>query len=124
MNRAASIRRERELRERGDWHHEQGNLNMAVRDIESHVTDYGRHHRLVVSGEGGLRLVIREDVDTHPGLALSTDRDRRRVARIDSPYSLRGCRLVHVSSTPYQGSQGSRIEHVYHINRPRIHWMS
>lgn len=98
-----------------DRHGVPGQLNVYVLDVDSEVTGYGRHNRLVVFGSlpgEPARITIREDVR---GLPMSTDQDRRKVANHPG-HRLHGnrARLTYVGSEPYDiPSFGPAIEHVY-----------
>lgn len=117
---ARSVLRRRELAaiERAEHHGEPHQLNHYVRDVDSDVTDYGRHNRLVVFGpsvtqpdpDGRNVVTIREDVH---GLPMSTEEDRLRAANGWQRMHPARTRLVHESSTPYTGNLGECIEHVY-----------
>jgi len=99
-----------------DGHGVPGQLNVLYLDVDSDVTNYGRHNRLVVFGSlpgEPRKLTIREDI--RDGLPMSTDSDRRRVAnrpghRLHPKHS----RLTYVESVPYDiPGFGSAIEHTY-----------
>jgi hypothetical protein len=96
-----------------------GQLNVYVLDVDSVVTGYGAHNRLVVMGPAlgsGERLIyIREDLR---GLPNSTDAQRRAVANHPAErMHPHGKRLTHVStSAPYDGRNGQSIDHVYAWN--------
>lgn len=101
---------------RAHWHNVPGQLNRAVLDVDSDVTNFGKHNRLVVFrgiGDESDIITIREDLRDLP---MSTEADRQRVAkRPGHRLHPRGSRLVHESSEPYTGRQGECIEHTYRI---------
>lgn len=102
-----------------DMHGVPGQLNAFVLDVDSIVTGYGAHNRLVVMGPAlgsGERLVyIREDLR---GLPLSTDAQRRTVAGHPAErMHPHGKHLTHVSTSAlYEGRNGQCIDHVYAWN--------
>lgn len=60
-------------------HNVPGQFNIYVLDVESDITNYGKHNRLLVlggTGEGSYYITVRED---GIGLPESTEQDRRRV---------------------------------------------
>lgn len=91
--------RERCLREARQRHNMPGQLNGYVLDIDSSITSYGKHNRLLVgrgTGQEQNLVTIRED---KRGFPLSTEKDRRKVLRgYQNPLN-RGERLVYLSST-------------------------
>lgn len=95
-----------------------GQLNVYVLDVDSEVTSFGKHNRLVVfrgTGDESDLLYLREDVRGRP---MTTETDRRRIAR-HPHHRLHGrrVRLTHLSSTPYDGRLGPCVEHLYRIGR-------
>jgi hypothetical protein len=117
--RAAAARRYRAKVDAGARHNEPRNLNVFVRDVESHVTDYGRHNRLVASQTVGdyAHVEVREDIIPGRPLAASTDEDRRRVIRRDGWAP--GSRLVYEGAgEPWTNGLGyTCVEHTYRIVR-------
>lgn len=116
---AAEAARERRIHDAGDRHGVPGQLNVVVLDVDSSVTNYGRHNRCVVMRDVAKpsEITVREDLR---GLPLTTDADRRRVANGWQRLHPRGSRLVHESSTRYTTPGfGESIEHIYRITQPR-----
>ena len=111
--------KERRLLDGNDPHGVPGQLNALVLDVDSEVTSYGRHNRLVVFGPSitqpveGERNVVTVREDVRPGLPMSTEEDRRRVASGFQRMHPKGTRLVHQSSEPYDGRLGPCVEHTY-----------
>lgn len=93
-----------------------GQLNVCVLDVESEVTNYGKHNRLVVFRGTGVEsqfIYIREDIRDLPE---STELDRMRIARhLWHRLHPAGSRLKHMSSERYGGILGPAIEHQYEI---------
>ncbi len=94
-----------------------GQVNVMVLDVDSDITSYGRHNRLLVfrgTGDESHLITVREDMR---GLPMSTDDDRRRAARGWQRLHPVGTRLVHVGSEEYDAMGGRSVEHVYRIER-------
>lgn len=90
-------------------------LNVNVLDVDSSITNYGRHNRCIIMRDVAdpSELLVREDLR---GLPLTTDADRRRVANGWQRLHPRGSRLVYESSTRYTTSNfGESIEHIYRV---------
>lgn len=68
---------ENKKREEKKLHGVPGQLNGYVLDIESDITGYGKHNRLLVSGHpDGRQITVRED---RRGLPNSEECDRQKV---------------------------------------------
>ena len=89
-------------------------LNIYTLDVESDVTSFGKHNRLVVFLDNATKHIeIREDIR---GLPSSTEKDRQRVARGCQRLHPRGTRLRFVSSDQWTDIHGHcHIDHVYDI---------
>jgi len=88
-------------------------VNTITPDLESDVTGYGRHNRLLVSGTPGQREVtIREDI--RPGLPMSNERDRMRVANGWQRQHPRGARLRYVATSERVRSGAGSWESVWY----------
>lgn len=117
-SRASKAARERALHDAGEYHGVPGQLNMIVLDVDSRVTDYGHHNRLLVSrgtGDEHNIMYVREDLR---GLPLSTEEDRRRA--LNHPLQrlhTRGERLRHLDSEQWASKLGETIDHRYEVVR-------
>ena len=90
-------------------------LNVEILDVASEVTCYGKHNRLIVFGDGPLRVAIREDIR---GLPMSTEADRQTIAKHpDHKMHGKDETLEHVSSVEYASPLGRSIEHTYRVTR-------
>ncbi len=94
-------------------------LNRKVLDVDSEVTGFGTHCRLVVFGDtDGRTIILREDVWADPTLPESTDWQRMSVAHHPNHrLHPEGTHLVQVSSERYTGPAGPCIEHRYDVYR-------
>lgn len=98
-------------------HGVEGQLNRLVLDVDSEVTGFGTHNRLVVFGDlDGSQVFVREDVSDDPALPLSTEWQRLSVAHHPS-HRLHpaGTTLEHVSSEPWTSPMGKSIDHTYRV---------
>ena len=88
-------------------------LNVEILDVDSEVTCYGKHNRLLVFGDGPLRVTIREDIR---GLPMSTEADRQTMAKHPA-HRMHGRdeTLEHVASVEYTSPLGRSIEHTYRV---------
>lgn len=115
-----NLRTEYATIDRGDHHGVPHQLNALVLDVDSHVTGFGRHSRLVVmggTGEDAHVVTIREDLCA--GLPESTEADRARMLK--SPTTITRAAVKHVESARYvswfDGHECPHIEHTYHLVR-------
>ena len=99
----------------GDFHGEEGHLNIRVRDQDSVVTGFGKHNRIVVFGElDGSMVEAREDFKW--GLPTATDEQRRKVMNGWHRMHPKGTRLDYVGSDePYTTSYGTSVTHHYKV---------
>ena len=99
-------------------HGVEGQLNRMTLDVDSEVTGFGTHNRLIVFGTtDGLYVQIREDVFADDSLPLSVEWQRQSIAH--HPHHRlhpEGWTLRHVSSQPYD--DGRCIEHIYAVVKP------
>lgn len=90
-------------------------VNTRIPDLESDITNYGKHNRLLVFGSTTTREVtIREDI--RPGLSMSTEGDRMRRANSWQRQHPRGTRLTFKSMSERYRSHGGSwecIEYTY-----------
>lgn len=102
-------------------HNVPGQLNVLVLDVDSEVTNHGRHNRLVVfrgvDDEADI-ITVREDLR---GLPMSTEADRRKMA-LHPHHRLhaKGQRLVYVESSGVYNEAfgpGGSIDHTYRLMR-------
>lgn len=98
-------------------HGVEGQLNIRTLDVDSEVTGFGTHNRLVVFGSMDNRTVtLREDVDVDPSLPLSAEWQRLSIAHHPSHrMHPDGTELVHQSSEAYAAAGGQCIEHLYRV---------
>lgn len=116
---AAEAAREQRIIDAGDHHGVDGQLNVVVLDVDSSVTNYGRHNRLVVMRDVAdpTLLTVREDLR---GLPMSTETDQRRAANGWQRLHPRWSRLEHLRSVPYTiAGFGDCIDHEYRIHYAR-----
>jgi hypothetical protein len=92
-----------------------GQLNVYVTDVDSDVTGFGLHNRIVVLG-GKVDIIAREDLR---GLPLSTDAQRRKVLDGWQRQHPRDTQLGYRGSTRYAVATGESIDHCYQINGKR-----
>ena len=90
-------------------------LNVEILDVDSEVTCYGKHNRLIVFGDGPMQVTIREDIR---GLPMSTEADRQTIAKHPA-HRMHGRdeTLEHVASVEYTSPLGRSIEHTYRVTR-------
>lgn len=95
-----------DMRER-QRHGLSGQINAYIRDIDSDITGFGKHNRLIVFGDlEGKSVTIREDLR---GLPMSTERDRRKIVNGWVRQHPRGSKLVYVTSEGF----GNSVFHEY-----------
>lgn len=89
-----------------------GQLNTHVLDVDSDVTGYGKHNRLVVFFDRqSNQIEIRED---EIGLPLSSEEDRRKVANLATHrHHPKSTRLIFLRSE--QSHSSKSIWHLYAI---------
>lgn len=93
-----------------------GQVNIYILDVDSDITGYGAHNRLLVFGDTIVRTqyTVREDLR---GLPLSTEAQRRTVLNGWQRLHGRRVKLVYVSScAPYRVKTGGEsIDHTYTV---------
>lgn len=77
-----------------------GQINTCVLDVDSDITGYGKHNRLLVFGvPGESQVLVREDTS---GLRMSTEADRRKV--------INGRRRIHPARVNLKFDKSEEIE--------------
>ena len=98
-----------------DCHGVPDQLNVMILDVDSEITCYGKHNRLIVFGPSPMQVTVREDIR---GLPMSTEADRQTIAKHpDHKMHGKDETLEHVSSVEYASPLGRSIEHTYRVTR-------
>jgi len=88
-----------------------GQINIYVLDVDSEITSYGKHNRLLVFlDRASNQIEIRED---NRGLPASTEAYRRKIANGDQRMHPKNTRLTYLRSE--QSDSQKSIWHYYAI---------
>lgn len=96
-------------------HGQPDNVNICVLDVDSDITGFGKHNRILVSLQhNGARKKITAREDILHNLNMSNDAQRRKVMNGWRRMHPKGTTLTYVgSSHPYMTSYGTSIDHEY-----------
>lgn len=90
-------------------------VNVYTSDLESDITRYGKHNRIIVLGDPEGRNVIAREDDI--GLRSPTETEQRRVLMGWQRQHPRGTRLRYAGSETYACDGGASVDHTYVVER-------
>lgn len=94
-------------------HNQPGQVNGYVLDVDSDITSFGKHNRLLVFGTLDHKIIeIRENVR---GLPMTTETDRQRVAKGYQRLHPRGSKLVYRSHVQWEHRGETIIDYTYDV---------